>query len=369
MVITTDEDYNKMLHLLGLIRKGKVKQAMTEIKKNKLQGMVSNALKHYIVVPNPKERLNKPFDDSIYKEFISEYLKRTYLHTYSTSNQKNISALTEISKMLGNFDEPYWRNESHRLMQAFVQDFFRRDRIKKLNKDNNLRLFCFRSIRPYLLSELAEDSIRVSSPVTFNDPFDCLIIASIRDRKSEWEKETKYGVHAYVEELQKIRVCCFAGWDSRNRTETYLNTLMWAHYAESHHGICVEYAVENGSPLLGKGIVTDDTLGRLDKVLYKTTPINYDEEYLSYKDCFLVKDKSWSYENEYRMVYYDKNRKEDYYVVPLSQLGLRITRIYFGINCSSSNKNLVKELMKGKNVNFVELESDKKFMNRIKVKE
>lgn len=163
-------------------------------------------------------------------------------------------------------------------------------------------------------------------------------------------------------------MCCFAGWNGENKPATYLNTLMWAHYAESHHGICIEYSIENDSPLLSRGVVTEGALGRLDKVIYKTAPVE-NKEYLNYKDCFLVKDKAWRYENEYRMVYYDRNKKEDYYVVPLSLLGLRIAKIYFGINCSNSNKKLVQELVQGKNVEFIELVNDKKYMNRIKVKE
>ena len=143
---------------------------------------------------------------------------------------------------------------------------------------------------------------------------------------------------------------------------------MWAHYAESHKGICIEYSIEENSPLLNNGFISEDARGRLDKVQYKDPPTET-KEHLNYTDCFLVKDKAWKYEREYRLVYYDTKREDLFYTVPLSALGMRISSIYFGINCNNGNKRLIKKIMDGEKVKFIELERDKGTMNIIKVKE
>ena len=362
------EDSQKILQLYSLIKEGKIDSALSVIRKEKLQGLIPNVLNQYISVPNPEKEIIAPFDDSYYKKFISEFLKYPPLFSYDTKHTKGISVLTELSKTLGDFDDSFWRKESQKFMQLFVLNFISREKKRNTNKPKDLKLFCFRRISDYLLSEISDNSLRLSTPESFNDPFDCLILVPIRERLDEVKRKPTYGVHTYVEELQKIRVCCFAGWSKPKDPAPYLNTLMWAHYAESHKGICIEYSIEENSPLLNNGFISEDARGRLDKVQYKDPPTET-KEHLNYTDCFLVKDKAWKYEREYRLVYYDTKREDLFYTVPLSALGMRISSIYFGINCNNGSKRLIKKIMDGEKVKFIELERDKGTMNIIKVKE
>ncbi len=83
------------------------------------------------------------------------------------------------------------------------------------------------------------------------------------------------------------RICCFSSKQN--------NLLMWAHYADSHKGICLEF----------------DTLKDLD-TFSSTVPVQYVKKYpyLSIINnfeaiisrCILTKSKEWKYENEYRVI-------------------------------------------------------------------
>lgn len=75
-------------------------------------------------------------------------------------------------------------------------------------------------------------------------------------------------------------------------TADSLSELMWAHYADSHKGFCIEYQVS-----------ADDALRLLmrkieytEKFPITTYPVTQDHDY------YLKKSKIWSYEQEYRMV-------------------------------------------------------------------
>lgn len=88
-------------------------------------------------------------------------------------------------------------------------------------------------------------------------------------------------------------VCCFSA-DNKS-------TLMWAHYAESNQGFCVEYNFKK------EGIMADD-VELMFPVLYKPDArmmINdiddTDSSYMMY--AATVKDVQWQYEQEWRRLY------------------------------------------------------------------
>lgn len=366
MRITSQEDYAKMKHLLSLLKEGKVNQAISIIRREKLQGMVSNVLRNYIehIQYSEIER----FDDTNFKEFLRQFKKHRGLFSYiPTGKDESENVLTEISKMLGNFSHPFWRNQSQEMMQFFLLDFIQRHGAKPKTGVLGLRLFSFRPVTPFLLTELNENALRVSNPDTFNDPFDCLILTPIRNAKEELKAEKSYGVKTYIEELQKVRVCCFVGWDDEKKDVPCMNTLMWAHYADSHKGVCIEYSLTSNTPLRDSGIIDSSSRSRLDKVIYKDGPIS-DRKSLNFNECFLIKDKSWKYENEYRLVHYDTIRNENYYNIPLSTLGLKIECIYFGINCDKRTMELVQNITRDRGIQYLKFDRNKDYMNSIKMR-
>lgn len=185
-----------------------------------------------------------------------------------------------------------------------------------LNNDEvfNLKIATFENRQVYL-----------SSPLCFNDPFDCqlnmTIIDSIDDflklgmnrkerRNLKKNKKMKIEIEKDATKLQeeisyawndfrsRILICCF--------TESWDNFLMWSHYANTYKGICVEYDVQDllyskkmPLPVLytDKLIATKDYLTKQDfqkaevETLYKAGIY-----------AVLSKHLSWSYENEWRLI-------------------------------------------------------------------
>jgi hypothetical protein len=130
-------------------------------------------------------------------------------------------------------------------------------------------LFRYRTISPYSLAELAEQTIWYATPASFNDPFDCALtidqhkfeesfhhalnvaiergmippnlpeskrIPTHEDKKLF--QELREGVHRATE---NIGLCCFS--------EDPRSILMWAHYANNHRGFCVEYSLARNTML------------------------------------------------------------------------------------------------------------------------
>ncbi len=129
--------------------------------------------------------------------------------------------------------------------------------------------------------------------------------------------------------LSEIRICSF--------TKAKENLLLWAHYADSHRGFCLEY---------------DATLFPIHLALKVTYNDEYPrEEYpLPHPGAGLVpvltKSKDWQYEEEYRIIYFPEAKLRlsgDGESLFLSDNVIK--NIYFGSNIEDSNKEKVLALL------------------------
>ncbi|MEW6419517.1 MAG: DUF2971 domain-containing protein [Nitrospirota bacterium] len=204
------------------------------------------------------------------------------------------------------------------------------------------------------------------SPKELNDPFDCKVDFTfdgctdddIRkflekglkelNRESEIDKSFEYALNnktlwqqnakkQAIEILQpdidKMGVLCFSEYRD--------DILMWAHYSDGHKGFCLEF----------------------DKVQLKAwkfcRPVNYDEEYLSFKEfneafpdnekslqqLLLRKSAHWKYEAEWRIIVnpYDNHGNRSY-TFPEEIL----TGVIFGCNMSDNDKKSIRSCIKGR---------------------
>lgn len=123
------------------------------------------------------------------------------------------------------------------------------------------------------------------------------------------------------------------------------NLLMWAHYADSHRGVCIKF----------------DILKDLDTFLVPL-PVDYNEQYIDFNmlnsDLLSVlrrKSPDWEYEDEYRII------KTDYQglweIKPEC-----LAEIIWGCRISEEDKNEIRELAAAsgfKNVKFSEARMNK----------
>jgi Protein of unknown function (DUF2971) len=178
----------------------------------------------------------------------------------------------------------------------------------------------------YLRDTLVNHRVHFSNPKNFNDPWDChpYFEPAIDDAESrrKWGErldgmyeslpaalrvtlEAKWEGNWYDhKELLRQSIEKLTGWVRQFTVERWRiycltphpdSVLMWAHYAEKHKGICLEFDGRN------------EQVGRAYRVLYKDAfPIIGPDEFNDPKALvdavLLTKSQEWAYEDEYRIL-------------------------------------------------------------------
>jgi len=213
---------------------------------------------------------------------------------------------------------------------------------------------------------LKDLTLKFSSPLEFNDPFDCdidlvdfdfsgQIDDFVRQEISELKKQYKSHplitekldnpefLHTLYKEAQinKIRsskVCCFS------LAKDII--LMWSHYAEKHAGICLEF---NNDSLKKFVSLTDDEYSEGVVGYTADKKINYvsQDRSFSMQKLYMNKSHSWSHENEYRMfTINDTPGLQRIYPEFLSA-------IYFGLRTSEDDVSSIKLICKSNGLNNI----------------
>ena len=124
----------------------------------------------------------------------------------------------------------------------------------------------------------------------------------------------------------------------------YLNELMWAHYADSHKGVCIKYRFPNSltmHPKCGNTILAYFRDVRYSNDVYNTGKDNS----ITMNDAFFLKSKAWEYENELRYLYFDLDGKSDFTQVDIPSC---VTAVYFGLKCPEEEREFIMKLLEGR---------------------
>lgn len=203
-----------------------------------------------------------------------------------------------------------------------------------------MKLYKYTSWRPfdkdgspqecYARNNLLNSQLHFSSATDFNDPFDISPYIDLRYNYTEMLETCtklvmredglsrvkarrraievirsynlmspagrKAGAERAMSALSTTGVCCF----TLNSPETLL---MWAHYGDSHKGICLSFHYDDKARLFGPE----------NPLVLNPIPVIYSDklpEIAIYGDdqetkfnCIRTKSTEWSYENEYRSLY------------------------------------------------------------------
>jgi hypothetical protein len=181
-------------------------------------------------------------------------------------------------------------------------------------------IYKYLSVKDETFKGLEDNTVWMASPKTFNDPYDCTFTAtqnlaaeqfketvraklSIKKIKFDNDRISQYVENA-VQSLANFRhtmkTSCFSAVND--------SLLMWAHYARSHQGCCIEYDIEPLRP-------TDPIRRNLYPVIYSndlfdltsyvvSLAASEDENFNHVLPLLSVLHKSddWSYEKEWRLV-------------------------------------------------------------------
>jgi hypothetical protein len=185
-----------------------------------------------------------------------------------------------------------------------------------------------------LENTLATKTIYCPSPGSFNDPWDCkpqfdpriLLLPGEADRMIErmsaalplqgsgWASAQQLALRRmfqsnYVAATSVVNQA--SAWLAERINHRYrvyclgtdpVNSLMWAHYADCHRGVCLEYAVSEPSVI--RGAMKCEYLEVYPPLsLADLGPDNLEALWR----LVLIKAKCWEYEDEYRLVAFERS--------------------------------------------------------------
>ena len=236
---------------------------------------------------------------------------------------------------------------------------------------SSITAYRFRKCDEYLYQSLINEQLNLTSPILFNDPFDTPFLSLL---KSDSSVISQLRYQAYKECL---KIACFTSNPFNNiipevRNEkkqtkckdTFLDSLMWAHYADSHKGICIKYNFN--SSVFKVGGTDKNVVAYFYNIEYYNGAVKNLKKAdgsILFKEAFFYKGKQWKYENELRFLYFDVNGKGERATIDVPN---SIEAIYFGLKCSKNDKDAILKIMEGKNVQFYEMVMDEKRFGKLK---
>ena len=212
------------------------------------------------------------------------------------------------------------------------------------------------TMRTKRIQTIKKEEIWASRVKYLNDPFEFKMLYANQDSDDIRE--------FYEDVLNRNEIICLSGkWNDK---------LMWAHYADSHTGMCVEYTFR------------DNHKGQVNPVTYVANRQNCDNElktWLENKDRALeamlkqkrmdgiqrrqlhasgkimyTKDSVWKYEKEYRIVtrnhkdiesdMFDSYKNQKGSLHKIQEFNFNISKVYLGMNCTEENRNKIIETIK-----------------------
>ena len=234
-------------------------------------------------------------------------------------------------------------------------------------------LFTYRSFdsNEHYKDLLTKNILFFSSPHRFNDPFDCRVfpnyelgtnkdllyrlIEILKEENPHWppSKITSEAKKELDKNIKIIRnpklmlkrmndeVCRMYGIVSFSEISN--NILMWSHYSDSHKGFCVEFDAHKIFDIAADYLKINQYM-RFHKIEYSNeypeiNPFKTNFDNSQYLKMITNKSIDWSYEREWRLVYFDFPDESVDFPEEV------ITAIYFGVNCSEENITECKKLL------------------------
>lgn len=181
------------------------------------------------------------------------------------------------------------------------------------------KIYKYRNLTQYSYDEIREQKIYFSDIEKLNDPIDSQYIKQLLQKKTGCDSVVGNQIIQNLYNTER-KVSCF--------TTSPLNNLMWAHYANSHTGICIEYDYK-------KYVNSKNAIFELFPIAYtnnfqKFKLHNGENDDKMIEIITFLKSRAWKYEDEWRMRItknfgYDHLIDEKYIKMPISS-------IYFGCN-------------------------------------
>lgn len=203
-----------------------------------------------------------------------------------------------------------------------------------------------------VINDIYEGALSFTKPKVFNDPMDPILREWLNIKGKESKTKLDKRLFKFLKNsLDNLRICCL----SRQGDSIQLNPLMWAHYADKHKGICIEY------------VITQDMLDAYNdkNQVLKICDVRYRKhkvmnDYITLDNALLAKGDCWKNEKETRLIYYEKSdiadiRQSSNY---RSLNGFRIKSIYMGYRIKENDKCAIIKAIQGKSIALYQMSFD-----------
>lgn len=125
------------------------------------------------------------------------------------------------------------------------------------------------------------------------------------------------------------------------------NELLWAHYANSHKGFCIEYDLNK----LIDNYSKEYDIRNVINVQYqdeRPEVTELDNTFTIQNKVFGTKSLAWRYENEIRLVFNTAGKK--------TIISEAVTGIYFGLKISLEDRRDIIQKTQGRNIDYYQIE-------------
>ncbi len=202
---------------------------------------------------------------------------------------------------------------------------------------------------------LVESQMFLRAPKDFNDPFECHFqfgqlgeTTALHDRlvkaataQGASQKQIR-NICPGILKIGRDEIARFAKEDTNRRfqamgifclCESYKDILMWAHYGQHHHGVCIEFDVTEGVR----------TFGLCKKVRYEGSMPMLDYPEKDLKDLaapIFRKAEQWCYEQEWRIAIPSGSHQK------LEFPPSAVSSIIYGCEATSETHEIISRLLK-----------------------
>lgn len=263
--------------------------------------------------------------------------------------------------------EEHKLKDAHDTMNRYLYNAL--DQVKFVDNTPKMNYYSFRGISDYAINEITNDKISLAHPRMFNDPLDTILVWWLENEIKQGEKsEQEMNFRLLMKKASEhIKLRCLVGskyledgkWQTRKVED--LSVLMWAHYANSHTGMCIEYNFD-------RKFFKTSTLDN-EEELIMIIPIEYvskidiNTDVLSFKKALFTKSDFWKYENEMRLCAYNVRESNEF---PEIDCKGAIKAVYLGAKCSDVNRRKVEKAIGDKDIPLFKMELDEKLLTRLK---
>lgn len=194
-------------------------------------------------------------------------------------------------------------------------------------------------------NEYRQDTVSLLSGEFFAAPFTCLNDPFEASVELPMSKDDEHWVTPIKQKIYDVGIYSLA--KPKDNELFPDNELMWAHYANSHKGFCIEYDLDKLTECIENKVFDTRNVIRVHYDVNSPIITEYDDIFSVQRKIFGTKSKPWEYENEVRLVFETNGIK-------LIKRGA-IKSIYFGLNIGFDEWKAIIDGLNGKGIDFYQI--------------